>query len=167
MKIEMTEKSLELLMKAIEIIGYQPDYFESDDCVFAWSPDMNIYFSVKISRNENINPKIIIGINNTNQKYINKAIELIIFSQKNSFDIDFDFPQNYQASTSYIHTIFNELKKQQDIFSNEELSSIKQGWEQSGMSMYMLMHKHNLVDEKLKNELKHLGTFGFYQNLCE
>lgn len=36
-----------------------------------------------------------------------------------------------------------------------------------GMSMYMLMHKHNLIDENLKRELAYLGTFDFYENLCK
>lgn len=68
-------------------------------------------------------------------------------------------------STYHIQSAFLSFEKQNK-FSQEEISSIQQGWEPMAMSMYMLMHKHNLIDENLKGELEYLGTFDFYNSLC-
>ena len=165
MEILVTKESLSLFEKTKEVMGYEPDYFESDDYNYAWSPEDNVYFVVEISTNENIKPKLVIG-DNLSPKYEDKATELIIFSQKNGFKIDFDFPPKYKDSTHHIQSAFLSFEEKNK-FSKEESNSIQQGWEPMGMSMYMLMHKHNLIDENLKRELAYLGTFDFYKNLCK
>lgn len=163
MKILMTEESLQLLMKTIEVMEYQPDYFESDDTMYNWSPDTNIDFSISISAIEEIKPKLIIN-GNLHSDYENKAFELIIYAQKNGFNIDFDFPQKYKESTVYIQNIFLEEEKKGK-FTKDEINSIKVGWELMGMSMYMLMKQHDLIDINLKTKLQSLNTFDFYQSL--
>lgn len=161
MEILITEESSSLLKRTKEVMGCEPDYFESDDYICAWSPENDVYFAIEISANENIKPKLIIN-DKLSPKYEDKAFELIIFSQKNGFNIHFDFPQKFKNSTHHIESSF---LKEKNKFSIEETSLIKKGWEPMGMSMYMLMHKHNLIDENLKRELNHLGTFDFYESL--
>lgn len=164
MKILVTKESSSLLKKTKEVMGCEPDYFESDDYICAWSPENDVYFAVEISDNENIKPKLIIG-DNLSPKFEDKAFELIIFSQKNGFKIVFNFPQKYKDSTPHIQSVFLGFEKNQK-FTEDEINSIAKGWEPMGMSMYMLMLKHNLIDENLKRKLENLGTFDFYERLC-
>lgn len=76
---------------------------------------------------------------------------------------------NHIKSTNFILENFTKMEKEykflKEELENETITKGK-GWEPMGMYMYMVLKKHNLVNEDLKKELKHLGTFDFYESLC-
>lgn len=80
-----------------------------------------------------------------------------------------NFPtHNHVKSTSFILETFTKMEKEYKFLGQElknETVTKGKGPEPMGMFMYMVLKKHNLVQEDLKNELKHLGTFDFYESL--
>lgn len=100
-----------------------------------------------------------------------KNVEL----KKTDFELAIFQMQNFAtskhiSSTPLILENFKEKEKEykflKEELKNETTITKGKGWESMGIFMYMILKKHNLVSEDLKNELKHLGTFDFYESLC-